>query len=91
MVATPDAVFVSDGTNARLLKYDTNGKLLSFWGTYGTYPGSFWELHQFSVDTDGNLYTADRCGGRSQKFKMMPGADPSRLMPASAGFRAPTR
>ena len=91
VVATPDAVFVSDGTNARLLKYDTSGKLLSFWGTYGTYPGSFWELHQFSVDTDGNLYTADSFGGRSQKFKMKPGADPARMVPASAGFKVATR
>ena len=54
IVATPDRnVWVSDGTNARLLKYDANGKLLYFWGTYGTYPGAFWELHQFSVDAEG--------------------------------------
>ena len=62
---TPDqAVWVADGTNARLLKYDTSGKLQYFWGTYGTYPGAFWELHQFSVDTDGNFYGADSFNGR---------------------------
>jgi hypothetical protein len=81
-------VFVSDGTNARLLKYDTHGKLLSYWGTYGTYPGAFWEMHQFSVDTEGNLYAADSFAGRVQKFKMRPGADKSRMVPATAALGA---
>lgn len=91
VVATDDGVFVSDGTNARLLKYDANGKLLSFWGTYGTYPGAFWELHQFSVDTEGNLYTADSFGGRTQKFRPRAGTDRSLLVPASAALGAPSR
>jgi DNA-binding beta-propeller fold protein YncE len=88
VIATPsDGVFVSDGTNARLLKYDVNGKLQSFWGTYGTYPGAFWELHQFSVDTDGDLYAADSFGGRVQKFTPKPGAEyKSRQVPTSAAF-----
>jgi hypothetical protein len=47
---------VSDGTNARILQYDRNGKLLYWWGVYGTNPGTFWEMHQFSVDSEGNLY-----------------------------------
>jgi hypothetical protein len=87
IVALQDAVWVSDGTNARLLKYDANGKLLYFWGTYGTYPGAFWELHQFSVDSDGNLYTADSFGGRTQKFHPKADADRSRLVPAIAALR----
>jgi hypothetical protein len=86
VVALPDAVWVSDGTNARLLKYDTSGKLLYHWGTYGTYPGAFWELHQFSVDSEGNLYTADSFGGRSQKFRPQAGADRSRLVAAAAAL-----
>jgi sugar lactone lactonase YvrE len=89
VVATPnDGVWVADGTNARLLKYDTNGELQYFWGTYGTYPGAFWELHQFSVDTDGNLYAADSFGGRVQKYRPRPGADRGRLVPASAALGA---
>jgi DNA-binding beta-propeller fold protein YncE len=87
VVAAPDGtVWVSDGTNARLLHYDANGKLLDFWGTYGTYPGAFWELHQFSVDSEGNLYTADSFGGRTQKFRPRPGADPRRLVPATVAL-----
>ena len=91
VVAAPDGtVWVSDGTNARLLHYDANGKLLYFWGTYGTYPGSFWELHQFSVDAEGNLYTADSFGGRSQKYRPRAGADKSRLVPSSVALPART-
>ena len=89
VVAAPDGtVWVSDGTNARLLHYDQTGKLLNFWGTYGVYPGAFWELHQFSVDSEGNLYTADSFGGRSQKYKPKAGADTSRLVPASTSLPA---
>jgi sugar lactone lactonase YvrE len=92
VIATPnDGVWVSDGTNARLLKYDTNGTLQYHWGTYGTYPGAFWELHQFSVDTEGNFYAADSFGGRVQKFKPKADADKSRLVPASVALQAPAR
>jgi hypothetical protein len=82
---TPDqAVWVADGTNARLLKYDTNGKLQYFWGTYGTYPGAFWELHQLSVDSEGNFYGADSFNGRTQKFRPKTGADRARLVAPAA-------
>lgn len=86
IVALADAVWVSDGTNARLLKYDTHGKLLSFFGTYGTYPGAFWELHQFSVDSEGSLYTADSFGGRTQKFRPRAGVERGLLVPAAAAL-----
>jgi sugar lactone lactonase YvrE len=89
IIATNDGVFVADGMNARLLKYDTRGVLQSFWGTYGTYPGAFWEAHQFSVDTEGNLYTADSFAGRVQKFRPASGADKAGMVPASAALGAP--
>jgi hypothetical protein len=75
---------VADGTNAKVLEYDQNGKLLYSWGTYGTFPGGFWELHQMSVDSDGNFYGADSFGGRIQKFRPKPGADRSKLTGAPA-------
>ncbi len=91
VVAAPDgSVWVADGTNARLLHYDANGKLLYFWGTYGVYPGAIWELHQFSVDTEGNLYTADSFGGRTQKYTPRAGAERSRLVPATTALPART-
>jgi hypothetical protein len=80
VVTTDLNVWVADGTNARLLKFDPNGRLQYFWGTYGTYPGAWWELHQFSVDSDGNFYGADSFNGRVQKFRPRPGADKNKLM-----------
>lgn len=87
IIATDDGIFVADGTNARLLKYDTNGKLLSYWGTYGTYPGAFWEMHQVSVDTEGNLYIADSFAGRVQKLRPRAAADKKLAVPATAALK----
>jgi hypothetical protein len=61
----------------KLMKYDLNGRLLYAWGTHGTTPGLFWAVHEFSVDSEGNFYTAEVFGGRSQKFSPRQGADPS--------------
>jgi hypothetical protein len=41
-VSDDDKVWVVDGTNARLLQFDKNGKRLYWWGTYGMQPGQFW-------------------------------------------------
>lgn len=82
-------LWVFSGPLDKFLKYDLNGRLLYAWGTHGTAPGLFWAVHEFSVDSEGNLYTAEVFGGRAQKFKPRPGADPSHffkpqpLMPKS--------
>jgi len=55
---------------------------------YGTNPGTFWEMHQFSVDSDGNLYAADSFGGRTQKFTPRAGADRSKLVGAPVPLAA---
>lgn len=80
MVTADQFLWVVDGVTNRFLKYDLNGKLLHSWGTWGTFPGAFWGVHQFSVDSDGNLYAAETYGGRTQKFKPKPDADRSRLI-----------
>ena len=71
--------WVSSGVLNEFLKYDLNGKLLYHWGTYGTAPGEMWSVHEFSADSDGNLYTAEVFGGRAQKFAPKPGADPAKV------------
>ena len=71
--------WIFSGTLDEFLKYDLNGKLLDHWGTQGTSPGEFWSVHEFSSDTEGNLYTAEVFGGRAQKFTPKPGADPARI------------
>jgi DNA-binding beta-propeller fold protein YncE len=73
-------VWVVDGTNARLLQFDTNGKRIYFWGTYGMQPGQFWEPHQISIDSEGNLYVADSFGGRTQKYAPSKTGDRTKLI-----------
>ena len=82
LMSADQHLWVSDGTTQKFLKFDLTGKLLYSWGTFGQFPGGFWGVHQFSVDTDGNLYTADVHVGRPQKFRPKPGADRSKLIGA---------
>ena len=72
-------LWVFSGPLDKMLKYDLNGKLLYGWGTHGTAPGLFWAVHEFSGDSDGNMYTAEVFGGRTQKFRPRAGADPSHI------------
>ncbi len=83
-ISADDRVWVVDGTNARLLQFDTEGQRLYWWGAYGVQPGQFWEPHQISVDSEGNLYIADSFGGRTQKYTPMTSADRTKRIVAPA-------
>ena len=72
-------LWVFSGPLDKFMKYDLQGHLLYAWGTHGTTPGLFWAVHEFSVDNDGNLYTAEVFGGRAQKFRPRATADPSHV------------
>jgi len=72
-------LWVADGITQKFVKFDLNGKLLYSWGTFGAFPGGFWGVHQFHVDSEGSLYTADVHVGRPQKFR------PKRGPPAARG------
>jgi peptidylamidoglycolate lyase len=82
LMSADQHLWVSDGTTQKLLKFDMTGKLLFAWGTFGQFPGGFWGVHQFSVDSEGSLYTADVHVGRPQKFRPKPGANKSQLIGA---------
>ena len=73
-------LWVSDGRTNKILKYDLDGKLLYSWGTFGAFPGGMWGPHQFSVDTENNLYVGDVHVGRVQKFRPKPGVNPDLLV-----------
>lgn len=77
--ATQD-VWVADNMTAELLKYDTQGNRLFSWNASGPVPGGFGELHEFSVDSHGNVYTADNILGRPQKLAPKANADPKQLI-----------
>ncbi len=69
-----------DRGTSKMLKYDLQGHLLYTWGTWGDFPGGFWGVHGFSVDQEGNFYTAEVDNGRAQKFTPRPGANPNMLV-----------
>jgi hypothetical protein len=63
-----------------MLKYDLNGKLLTYWGVGGKDDLGFDDPHQFSVDSEGNLYIADVYNFTVKKFVPKAGADASRMV-----------
>jgi DNA-binding beta-propeller fold protein YncE len=97
-IASPACVWVDDKntvwvcgrTTNRMLQYDTEGHLLSYWGTYsGTSggfdggDGGFDYPHGMSVDREGNFYMANWNGGGKGtvgKHTPKPGADPAKLV-----------
>ena len=65
------------GPGNRLLQYDTNGRLMTYWGTYGTGPGQFDDPHYISVDSEGNLYVANFSNYKVGVEKYVPGRAPT--------------
>jgi sugar lactone lactonase YvrE len=80
LMSSDNRVWVADGVTNKFLKYALNGSLEYSWGTYGTFPGGVWGVHQFSVDSEGNLYAAEALGGRTQKFTPKIDADAAVLI-----------
>jgi DNA-binding beta-propeller fold protein YncE len=59
-------VLVAD-INGRIQEFDSSGKFLNKWGSYGTGDGQFASPpYSLAVDKQGNIYVAD--GRRIQKF-----------------------
>ena len=62
-------IYVADGYgNARVAKFDKNGKFLKSWGSRGTENGQFSTVHGIAVDAQGNVYVADSANKRIQVF-----------------------
>jgi len=63
-------IFVADGHggNARVAKFDTNGRFLTTWGSRGSDPGQFDTPHSIATDAQGNVYVADQGNKRIQVF-----------------------
>ena len=82
IIVTGYDVWVADNMPPRIVKLDTNGNRLFTYDIAGDGPGQFSELHQFSVDSEGNLYGADNVKGRTLKFVPKPGASSTQLIAA---------
>jgi hypothetical protein len=65
-------IFVGDGhggnTNARIMKFSKDGKLIKTWGKKGSGPGEFDTPHALAMDSQGRLFVADRNNNRVQIF-----------------------
>jgi hypothetical protein len=62
-------IFISDGFgNARVAKFDKNGKFIKSWGSRGSEPGQFNNPRSIATDAQGNVYVADKGNNRIQVF-----------------------
>lgn len=66
----PDGHFLlGDGyQNGRVVKYDTDGKYVSEFGSVGSGPGQFDLVHGIAVDRNHRIYVSDRMNHRVQVF-----------------------
>jgi DNA-binding beta-propeller fold protein YncE len=63
--------YVSEfGSNERITKLDSDGKLIACWGAKGAEPGQFNHLRAMTLGPDGLLYVADACNHRIQVFAL---------------------
>jgi hypothetical protein len=62
-------IYVADGYgNARVAKFDKNGKFIKSWGSRGPGPGQFNSVRGIALDAQGNVYVADAGNKRIQVF-----------------------
>lgn len=71
------SIFVVDGGDMvaetpmrnRVVKLDMDGRIITKWGSYGSYDGQFYWAHDVAVGLDGAVYVVDVHNGmRVQKF-----------------------
>ena len=61
--------YVTDGYgNSRVAKFTREGTLVKYWGDRGTRPGQFNTPHSIVIDSQSNVYVADRQNNRVQVF-----------------------
>jgi sugar lactone lactonase YvrE len=74
VIAANGDVFIAQGHtpgpdgDARVLKFDKNGKFIKSWGGKGSEPGQFQVAHGIAIDAKGLLWVADRENQRIQVF-----------------------
>jgi DNA-binding beta-propeller fold protein YncE len=66
---TAGNIFIADGYgNARIAKFDQNGKYIESWGSKGSEPGQFDAPHSIAADAQGKVYVADPGNKRVEVF-----------------------
>ena len=67
LVAPSGDIFVAEGhggDNARIMKFDRTGKLLTTWGRKGSAPDDLDQPHALAMDSQGRLFVGDRSNDR---------------------------
>jgi DNA-binding beta-propeller fold protein YncE len=75
-IASNGDIFIGDGHtgggtatgNARIMKFDKDGKFLKAWGKKGMGTGEFDVIHTLAFDSQGRLFVGDRQNNRIQIF-----------------------
>jgi DNA-binding beta-propeller fold protein YncE len=75
-IAPNGDIFVADGHsgggtaigNARIVKFNQDGKFIKTWGRKGMAPGEFDVVHTLAFDSRGRLFVGDRQNNRIQIF-----------------------
>jgi DNA-binding beta-propeller fold protein YncE len=76
VIAPNGDIFIADGHtgggtavgNARIMKFDKDGKFVKTWGKKGMGPGEFDVVHTLAFDSRGRLFVGDRQNNRIQIF-----------------------
>jgi len=61
-------IYVADGGNYRIVKFDANGNFLKSWGSKGEKEGLFNFPHSLVIDDNNHIYVTDRQNARIQVF-----------------------
>jgi DNA-binding beta-propeller fold protein YncE len=71
-----DNVYVTDpqsdpgcSKQPRVLKFDSNGKFITKFGSFGKEPGQFRDPEHLALDNEGNVYVSDRKNNNVQVFR----------------------
>ena len=76
-------LFVVSREGNCVYKFDSSGKLLTKWGSFGCDNGEFNRPEAIAVDSKGNVYVMDTGNYRIQKFA--PNPDFNRIIKAKGG------
>jgi DNA-binding beta-propeller fold protein YncE len=60
--------YISTQSSKNIKKFDSEGKLVTHWGDYGSGEGQFSLTAGIALDAQGNVYVADFNNARIQKF-----------------------
>jgi sugar lactone lactonase YvrE/flagellar hook assembly protein FlgD len=63
-----DEAYAEGRGDCRIQKFDSNGKFIKKWGSYGSGAGQFKRIEGIAVDKDCNVYVTDVYNANVQKF-----------------------